>query len=150
MFPFHTPFPIGKYPLHQVKFSFSLSHSFYLSLSPDISTFLFLNVFFGGHLSSVTINEFLGKRGQSSFCLCLYPVFLQLQSHREQQRLTFDLLYNCNGVPPIFESLSRAGPSLTPWKVNISAQTASALHPQTLSTILPSTGQNKHYGNILL
>ena len=29
------------------------------------------------------------------------------------------------------------------------AQTASALHPQTLSTIPPSTGQNKCYGNIL-
>ena len=33
---------------------------------------------------------------------------------------------------------------------NIQTQTASVLHPQTLSTIPPSTGQNKRYGNILV
>ena len=30
------------------------------------------------------------------------------------------------------------------------ALTASSPHPHTLSTILPSTGQNQHYGNVLL
>ena len=46
-------------------------------------------------------------------------------------------------VVTLDRSISRS-PMLT------SPQTASALHPQTLSTILPSTGQNKRYGNILL
>ena len=40
---------------------------------------------------------------------------------------------------------------LTFSKMNIFlSQTACGLFPQTLSSILPSTGQNKHYGNILL